>query len=279
MTLFDIKPATEYSVADVADVLTRGFEGYFVPINIDYAALLTMIRRDGVDMGESRILLMDDLPIGVALIARRGWTSRLAAMGVVPDARNKGTGSWAMERLLDDARLRGDREMVLEVIEQNISAVHLYKKYGFEVVRRLVGYKLEKPKVTSSDSLDEVDIRELGRLVSLHGLPNLPWQLSGETIAHHTRPSRAFRLDGNLVLVSNPEAEHVAVWSVLVLPEKRRQSQGPRVMRALFSKFPNKTWHIPALCPEEVGIVFEEAGMKREELSQFQMTLKPGWGV
>ena len=233
-----------------------------------------MVRRDGVDMSESRILLSDDRPIGVALVARRGWTSRLAAMGIIMEARNKGAGNWAMGHLLDDARLRGDKEMVLEVIEQNEPAVHLYQKHGFEIVRRLVGYKLERPQATSNDELEEIDIREMGRLISLYGLPDLPWQLSGETIAHHASPSRAFMLGDAFVLVSNLGVEHVAVWSVLVKPEKRGQSQGPRVMRALFAKFPNKTWHIPALCPEEVGFIFERVGMVREKLSQFQMSLK-----
>jgi ribosomal protein S18 acetylase RimI-like enzyme len=274
MPSFSLKPALDFPIPDIAALLTRGFEGYFVPININDAALLAMIHRDGVDMAESRVLLEDDRPIGVAVIARRGWTSRLAAMAVIPESRNAGAGSWVMARLLDDARLRGDREMVLEVIEQNQAAVHLYKKHGFEVVRRLVGYKLENPQVTLDDPLEEVDIREMGKLITLYGLDHLPWQLSGETIAHHTRPSRAYRLGEAYVLVSNPGAEHVAVWSVLVRPEMRGQGQGPRVMRALFTRFPNKTWHVPALCPEEVDSLFEKAGMTKEELSQFQMSFK-----
>jgi hypothetical protein len=32
-------------------------------------------------------------------------------------------------------------------------------------------------------------------------------------------------------------------------------------------------FNVPALCPEEFGNVFERAGFKREELSQWQMRL------
>ena len=72
MSSFSFKPASEFPIPQIADLLTRGFEGYLVPINIDGAELLSMLRRDGIDLNESRILLKDDEPIGVALIARRG---------------------------------------------------------------------------------------------------------------------------------------------------------------------------------------------------------------
>lgn len=274
MPSFSFKPASEFSIQQTADLLTRGFEGYLVPINIDEVALLTMLRRDGIDLNESRILLKDGEPIGVALIARRGCTSRLAAMGIVSAARNDGAGTWAMERLIEEARARGEKEMLLEVIEQNTAGVKLYEKVGFNKVRRLVGYKLENPQVESDDELHEIDIRELARLVTYHGLKDLPWQLSGTTIMQHTLPSRAFSLNDAYCLISNPEAEHVVIWSVLVKARSRGAGLSPVLMRAVFSRFPNKTWHVPSLFPEEMSAIFEQMGMKREEISQWQMALK-----
>ncbi len=274
MSSFSLKPMLSFSISKTADLLTRGFEGYLVPIQINDFALQTMIRRDGVDLAESRVLLKDDEPVGVALIARRGWACRLAAMGVVTDARNSGAGSWMMEKLIAEARARGDKEMFLEVIEQNAPAVHLYQKFRFETVRRLLGYKIENPQVTSDDSLEEIDIREMGRLISVYGLRDLPWQISAETIALHTPPSRTYKLGDAYLMLTNPEAAQVVIWSVLVKADARRAGQGQRVMRAAFSRFPNKTWHVPALCPEQVGRLFEKMGMIRDELSQFQMALK-----
>lgn len=270
---FSLKPTLSFPLPELAALFTRGFEGYFVPIQITDAILQTMLRRDSVDLAESRILLDGDAPVGLALIARRGWTSRLAAMGIAPAARQRGLGAWAMQRLIAEARIRGEKQMLLEVIEQNAAGVKLYRKIGFQTLRRLVGFKLEKPQVSSEEQLEEVDIRELAKLVTAHGLPDLPWQLSGETIAHHTPPSRAFRLDSAYVLIANPEAEHVAIHSALVLPEARGQPQSGKILRAVFAKFPNKTWHVPAIFPEEMSAVFEAVGMKKEELSQWQMWL------
>jgi ribosomal protein S18 acetylase RimI-like enzyme len=276
MSSFSLKPTLSFSIPETAALLTRGFEGYLVPIQIDDFALQTMIRRDGVDLAESRVLLQDDGPVGVALIARRGSlrASRLAAMGVAAGTRNTGAGSWMMERLITEARVRGDKEMVLEVIEQNAPAVHLYQKFGFETVRRLLGYKIENPQVTSDDLLEEIDISEMGRLISLYGLRDLPWQISAETIALHTPPARTYKLGDAYLMLANPETAHVIIWSVLVKADARRAGQGARMMRAAFSRFPNKTWHVPVLCPEQVGGLFEKMGMIREELSQSQMALK-----
>jgi ribosomal protein S18 acetylase RimI-like enzyme len=274
MPSFEFKPASAYSIAEIADLLTRSFEGYFVPIHITESALLTMLRRDGIDLTESRILIKNGEPIGMALIARRGWTSRLAAMGIVSNSRNSGAGSWAMGKLIEEARARDDRELVLEVIEKNMVGLKLYEKFGFKAVRRLVGYKLENPPADSKEELQEVDIRELARLVTYYGLQDLPWQLSGTTIAHHTPPSRAFRLHDAYCLISDPAAEHVGISSVLVKTGSRGAGLSLMLIRAVFSRFPNKTWHVSAIFPEEMGVIFEQAGMKREEITQWQMSLK-----
>ncbi len=274
MTSFSLKSASQFPISQIADLLTRGFEGYFVPINITEAVLLTMMRRDSIDLVESRVLLKDDEPIGIGLIGRRGWTSRLAAMGIISEARNGGAGTWAMRQLIDDARARGDKEMLLEVIEQNTAGVKLYQKVGFKIIRRLVGYKLENPQAESKDELQEINIHELGMQVADHGLEDLPWQLSGVTVSHHTPPSRAFRLNDAYCLISNPEAEHVSIGSVLVKADSRRAGCGSALMRALFARFPNKVWHVSPIYPEEMTPFFEKLGMQREVLSQWQMELK-----
>ena len=274
MSSFTLIPANAYTIFQIADLLTRGFEGYNIPVYINEAALLNMLRRDGVDLTESRILLKDNEPVGVGLIARRGWTSRLAALGIVTAARKSGAGTWMMNQLTEEARTRGDHEMLLEVIEQNTAGVKLYQKLGFTTIRRLVGYKLENPQVNAEQALEEIDIRDLARLVTYHGLKDLPWQLSGTSIMQHTPPSRAYRLDDAYCLISDPGAETVAIWSVLVKARSRGAGLSPVLMRALFSRFPNKTWNVPALFPEEMSAVFESVGMQRTDISQWQMSLK-----
>jgi ribosomal protein S18 acetylase RimI-like enzyme len=281
MPSFSFKPASEFTIPQIADLLTRGFEGYFVPINITAPVFMTMMRRDSIDLNETRVLHKDDEPVGVALIARRGWTCRLAAMGIVSSARNGGAGTWAMGQLMEEARARGDQQMFLEVIAQNTAGVKLYEKVGFKKIRRLVGYKLENPQIAQAavpggdeTELQEVDIQEAAKMVTYHGLKDLPWQLSGISIAHHTPPSRAFRLNDSYCVISNPQVEHVSISSVLANAGEGEAGSGQGLMRVLFARFPNKVWHVSPIYPEEMSGLFEGVGMQREEISQWQMSLK-----
>ena len=72
--------------------------------------------------------------------------------------------------------MNGDDQMVLEVIEQNEPAGRLYEKYGFQIVRRLIGLLRNDAIEAEAADLQELDLREMGRLISQWGLSDLPWQ-------------------------------------------------------------------------------------------------------
>jgi len=269
----DIKPASDYPLPDLTQLLNLSFENYLVPITFNLTQFLTMVRKDSVDLSASRVLLADEQPAGIALIARRGWTSRLAAMGIVQSQRGRGTGSWFMGKLINEARERNDHAMVLEVIEQNEYAVRLYQKCGFQSVRRLIGLIRKDSKENKKEALEELDLREAGSLISRHGLSDLPWQLAGETIAQMNPPARAYRNGPAMMVTSNPDGEHVVIWSLLVEPDARGNQLGVDMLKTVIANYPGKTWHVPAIFPEEFGKLFERAGFEREELTQWQMKL------
>jgi ribosomal protein S18 acetylase RimI-like enzyme len=277
---FNTVPASRYPLPDLVKLLNRGFEEYSVPIRFDADMFENMLRKDGIDLTDSQVLIADDQPCGIALIACRKAirTSRLAAMGIAKEIRGKGAGSWFMKELIDEACERGDREMVLEVIENNEPAVRLYRKYGFEKVRRLVGYTRQSRvrETVTKDTADlmEADLRGVGSLISRYGLPDLPWQLSGESIVLMNPAPRAYRHGQAYVVISNPEAEHIVLWSLLVEPEARGKGLGTKTLQLVIAQYGERKWHVPALCPEELGRVFERAGFEKENLSQWQMKLK-----
>jgi GNAT superfamily N-acetyltransferase len=269
----DLKPASDYPLPDLLYLLNLSFEEYLVPVTFNLVQFLTMLRKDSIDLYASRVLVQEGEPIGIGLIARRGWTSRLAAMGIVKEARGIGAGMWFMQKLIQDARDRHEHEMLLEVIEQNEPAVRLYRNCGFQAVRRLIGLICRNAAYHLADALEEIDLREAGRAISQHGLADLPWQLNGETIMNLNPPARAYRNDGAYAVMSSPDAEHVVIWSVLVEPEARGNGLGADMVKRVMAKHPGKTWHVSAILPEELGFVFERAGFEREELSQWQMRL------
>jgi ribosomal protein S18 acetylase RimI-like enzyme len=261
----------DYGLEKTVRLLNQGFADYFVPIEFTTAALLNMLVHDSVDSTSSRVVLQDGEAVGVALIARRGWSSRLAGMAIVPSARRAGVGKWLMAQLLAQAKGRGERRMVLEVIEQNTAALRLYKGCGFRVLRRLVSLTASRPEVDVRGELSEVDVRETAWLVTAHGLPELPWQISGESLACLGPPNRAYRMGAACIVISNPDAPRIGIRSLVVEPCARRQRQATRLLQAVFAHHPGKEWSVPALCPEEIGGVFEKVGFEKGKLSQLQM--------
>lgn len=61
-------------------------------------------------------------------------------IAVHPDLRRRGIGRLLLGRMLDDARQRGLRLVVLEVRPSNVEALRLYEGFGFRVVDRRRGY-------------------------------------------------------------------------------------------------------------------------------------------
>jgi GNAT superfamily N-acetyltransferase len=268
---FDTVAASNYPLPDLVRLLNQGFEDYFVPIQFDTAGFLQMLRKDGIDLTASQVLIAEDYPCGIALIARRGWTSRLAAMGIAKASRGKGAGSWFMERLIEEACRREEHEMCLEVIEQNEAALKLYQKSEFQIVRRLIGLIRKQAKEKSLETLQEIDLRQMGSLIVQYGLPDLPWQLSGESIAQMNPPARAYRKEQAYIAISNPALEHIVIWSLLVEKEARGNGRGTELLKSLIAQYSGRTWHVPAIFPEEFQQVFERAGFEKETLSQWQM--------
>jgi ribosomal protein S18 acetylase RimI-like enzyme len=276
----ELRRMPEYGLAETAELLNQGLADYYVRVVLDKAALLHLVVHDSVDLSSSRVVLQDGRAVGAALVARRGWSSRLAGMAIVPDARRAGVGRWLMAQLIAEAQARGDRRLVLEVIEQNTPAVHLYESCGFRIRRRLLSFSATPPdpepqkEKMSPIQLEEIDIRAMARLVTMHGLPDLPWQISGESLALLGPPNRAYRIDDACVAISNPDQAQVAVRSVLVPPPVRRQGQATRLLQTVMTAHPGKMWRVPALCPEEIGGLFDRLSFVRESLTQLQMALE-----
>lgn len=270
-----LRPLLDFGLQESLTLMNLGFSDYMVPIQLPLPVYLNMSRVESVDFSQSRIIYLDDEAVGVALIARRGWTSRLAAMSISPASRGRGVGRAAMNMLLTEASARGDKSMVLEVIENNEPAVRLYKASGFKTQRRLVSYEgafLNESENTSA--LQEVDIREVAALVTAYGLNELPWQVSGESLAQSTPPGKAYRMGDAYIVISNPNAARIAIRSIIVKPEARGQKQAIQLIQSVTAKHPSDKWFVPGLCPEELGGLFEKLGFKRDDLSQLQMKIE-----
>ena len=262
----------DHGLAASAEVLTSGFKGYFVPIVFTSSSLLGMVRCDSVDATLSCVALADGEPVGAALVARRGWTARVAAMGIVAAARRRGVARAIMGHVLGAAKARGDRAVELEVIDQNTPAIALYEDLGFKPLRRLVGYEGGVTvNATAAPPLEPMDIVELARLVTVHGLDDLPWQLSGPTLAQQGSPNVALRCGPSAVLVSDPSAPTITIRALVSERAARQRGHALALLDALFARHPDKQWRVNPLWPEETARIFGKVGLVPTALRQWHM--------
>src|SRR5215831_9509993 len=136
MSEFDPCSLVLFSARELATILAAGFEDYLIPVRFDPAAVARRIASEAIDAEASQVYFRGGRTVGIILVARRGWTSRIAAMGVNLAVRKGGLGRQMLDDALKAARERGDRRMLLEVFAQNEKAVSLYRHAGFTVRRR-----------------------------------------------------------------------------------------------------------------------------------------------
>jgi ribosomal protein S18 acetylase RimI-like enzyme len=271
------RPVAECTAAQVADALTKSFEGYVMPVNVTAQWYERRFRPEHVDPFSSYVYLQETRPVAVVLVARRGWTSRIAAMAVAPEARGRGLGKLIMHDAIDEAVERGDRSVLLEVFEHNTPAMKLYEGLGFRPSRRLVGYHHDPgvavPSVT--DTLFGLDPLEFARLVAREGEPGLPWMLAAETLSGAVSPAQAFHLDHRAyALIGNPETNVIPLAAFVVSSAHRRKGWGTRLMQALFATYPDMAWSIPQLVPEELApTFFARCGWTLMDTNQLEMVL------
>ena len=219
--------------------------------------------------------MRDGIPIGLALVARRGWESRIAATVMRLDARGHGSGRALLQRLLRDARARGDRRMRLEVVESNAPARALYERAGFRTTVRLFGY--EHPALAPAEAaLVPLDPATFARHLAAAEPAPLPWQLEPPSLAAPPSTARCFTVDGTaFVYVASITEREISMRGVLTLPAHRRRGKATQLLRALAAQFPGVPLSVPPLLPEGLGEPFWSAlGFRRSPLAQLEMAIQ-----
>ncbi len=223
-----------------------------MPVQVSAEALAARVRVEHVDLEASRVVVdARGVALALALIARRGRECRLAAFGIVEEARGQGLGTRAMTGLLEEARARGDRRMLLEVFEANRAGVALYERLGFVTQRALIGWEGAIAAV-EDPALRELDPGALGEVVARDreaGASALPWQLRAEGFVAMTAPFRTFALDDAIatVLARGP-ALHLS--GLFTRPAARRRGQAARLVRAIVAHLRPDRVIVPPIVPE-----------------------------
>ena len=178
----ELRAASSLSPGELAALFTRAYENYYVPVQVDEAALGFLERVFDLDLDAGLVAVDDGEPLGLVNLGVRGDRGWIGGLGVVAEARRRGLGRKLMEAVHEQARSRGLREITLEVIEANEPAFRLYENLGYEFTRWLELGTLES---AAGDPPDEMDWESAHAFIRERRTSSEPWQRDDETLGQY----------------------------------------------------------------------------------------------
>jgi RimJ/RimL family protein N-acetyltransferase len=178
-------PASDFTMAELADIFNKGYEAYFTTFNFDAARMQNHIESHDIVMSASRVARQEDgTPVGVALLGKRDQRGWVGGVGIYLPERGKGIGKQLMTELIESARQENIRDLYLEVLTQNANAHALYVKLGFQQTRRVVVIHLNELETVdvSAENIQPIELDEALILRDRWQTPPNTWQYAPETL-------------------------------------------------------------------------------------------------
>ena len=273
-----LRPLADTDGSTVLAAFIAGFAGYPVPVTLTLTQFETRFRSENLDAFASTLYFDGDEPVAIVLITRRGWRSRVGAMGIVPRLRGTGLGLEAMRRAVADAKSRGDTGLVLEAIESNVRAVKLYQRAGFRIVRRLSGFTLDAGPANTAPA-PEIDPATGAARAGVFAMEDLPWQLEVASLAATTRPTRCFGDAQGSIVAMIDATQPVVRLRALAFDARLTADEAAAFTASLRAAFPERGFAAPPVFPDVFGErFFAPGGWRTTDLSQVEMRhpLGPG---
>jgi L-amino acid N-acyltransferase YncA len=153
---FVIRPATEQDLPSVREIYNHYVLNSSVTFDEKPLTLVALRKKFAVSQKLTMPYLVAENPrgnlLGVAWVFP--WQGNTASSRVVevsiylgPAATGKGLGKALLERLLDDAKAGGIREVIAVIADKGAEAsIQMHKKFGFKEIGRMgkVGYKFDR---------------------------------------------------------------------------------------------------------------------------------------
>jgi ribosomal protein S18 acetylase RimI-like enzyme len=146
----EIKTLEKTSIADLTAAFNKAFSDYIIPIQWTEEILTKKFEVDNIDLSLSPGYFVNKQLCGF-IFHFIGVREKIPVIwnggtGVVPSHRGKGITTKLYDFIQPVLRSRGFTQTVLEVIEGNYPAIHIYEKNGFLILRKLDCYKGEIKK-------------------------------------------------------------------------------------------------------------------------------------
>ena len=241
----EIKPLTHCSVSELTRAFNEAFSDYIVKFVMSEDMMQQRLKRFNMDLSVSpgvfdRGILRGFIFHGVdkrngAQLVWNGGT------GVAPAYRGKGLTMQLYNYITPDLKERGFQKTSLEVIVGNDSAIHVYKKAGFSILRDFDCYKGD---ILSKSSPENMQFRPINSIDWNQLKAFWDWEPSyqnnDQSIACGIDDMNLLgaydkeRLAGYIIFDKNPEAGDI--YQFAVAEKDRRKGIGTALFAQVQSK-------------------------------------------
>ncbi len=187
-----LRPASLYSMAELAEMWSLAYSGYFVELQFDEGRLASHIAVHDIDLARSVVVETEEREfIGLSLLAVRGARGWIGGFGIQPKHRRRGHSGVLIRSQLAVAHGAGLGSIQLEVLMQNW-ANKTYERAGFAQVRQLFVLRGVIAESERPDHVELVSARvALERIQKLRCGHVVPWQREIATILRSLTPTAA----------------------------------------------------------------------------------------
>lgn len=134
----DLIPASAFTFEELVEAYNHTRVDYMVPMPMNAARLREYCDICNVDLDASVVAVDGNEILGLAMLGVREGRAWITRLGVIRSNRRQGTGWTLVTHLVDQARQKNVRYIVLEVIKNNIPAYNLFTKKSFMEARELL---------------------------------------------------------------------------------------------------------------------------------------------
>jgi len=224
----EMRTLTADRFEELYETFTEAFSDYVVKFSPDAAALREMLVRRGWVPELSAAAFDQGKLVGFTLNCLGGGAGYDSGTGVIPSHRRLGLARRLMEYSASLLRNAGATRYLLEVIEANTAAVELYRRCGFDEIRRLQCWSWEPRLGTVSAPPSD------GAPPSWEALPPMwdvepSWQNSIPSLQRATQPHRVIGDERGYAIVFPATGD---LPQLAVRHDRRREGLGRQLLEA-----------------------------------------------
>lgn len=169
--MYTFKTLENISMEVIHKAFVEAFSDYQVKMDLPKWKFENMLIRRGFTPELSMGAFKDDQLVGFVLNGLRTWDGKPTVYdlgtGVIGEYRKQGITSNILTKIRELLKEREIKQYLLEVLQINTSAVTLYQKQGFMIVRNFLCFRLDKKNYNQESSW---------KLENPHGISAADWK-------------------------------------------------------------------------------------------------------